>query len=61
MTDCVNNLLKVGDTVVYIQKTYCTARLARGTISSIKKMFEKDIAQVNGCNVTSQSIYKLDK
>ena len=61
MTDCVGNLLEVGDIAVYIKKTCCTSCLARGTISSIKKMFGKDIAQVNGCNVTSQSIYKLEK
>lgn len=61
MTDCVGNLLEVGDNVVYIQKTYCTACLARGAISAIKKQFGKDIVVVNGHRVTSQSIYKLQK
>lgn len=61
MTDCVGNILYVGDSVVYIKKTYCTSYLARGTVSSIKKIFGKDIAVVNGCNVMSQSIYKLEK
>lgn len=61
MTDCVGNKLEVCDSVVYIQKTYCTTYLARGTISSIKKQFGKDIAEVNGYRVTSQSIYKLEK
>ena len=60
MTDCTGKKLEVGDGVVYIQKTYCTACLARGTVSSIKKMFGKDIAIVNGYRVTSQSIYKLE-
>ena len=61
MTDCAGKQLEVGDGVVYIQKTYCTSCLARGTVSSIKKMFGKYIAVVNGCRVTSQSIYKLEK
>ena len=60
MTDCVGKQLEVGDGVVYIKKTYCTSCLARGTVSSIKKMFGKDIAVVNGYRVTSQSIYKLE-
>ena len=61
MTDCVGNNLEVGDNVVYIEKTYCTARLAKGTVSSIKKQFGKDIALVSGWSrVTSQSIYKLE-
>lgn len=61
MADCVGKQLEVGDSVVYIQKTYCTSCLARGIVSSIKKMFGKDIAIVNDCRVTSQSIYKLEK
>lgn len=61
MTDCVGKQLEVGDSVVYIKKTYCTSCLARGTMSSIKKIFGKDIAVVNGYKVTSQSIYKLEK
>ena len=67
MTDCVGNKLKVGDSVVYIKKISCISYLARGEVTSIKKMFGKDIAIVNGCNivtcngVTSQSIYKLKK
>lgn len=61
MTDCVGNVVKVGDAVVYISKTYCTAGLARGTVSSIKKMFGKVRATIgsNYNSVESQSIYKL--
>ncbi len=61
MHDCVGNTVKVGDAVVYIEKTYCTARLSRGTVSSIKKAFGKERATVNGGwnSVESQSIYKL--
>ena len=75
MADWVGKQLEVGDSVVYIKKTYYTSCLARGTVSSIKKMFGKDIAVVssikkifgkdiavvNGYKVTSQSIYKLEK
>ena len=61
MLDCVGNTIKVGDDVVYIEKTYCTARLARGTVTSIKKMFGKLRAIIgnNYNSVESQSIYKL--
>lgn len=48
MTDCVGNNLEVGDSVVYIEKTYCTACLSKGTVTSIKKQFGKDIALVSG-------------
>ena len=54
MTDCVGNNLEVGDSVVYIEKTYCTVRLVKGTVFSIKKQFGKDMALVSGCSrVTS--------
>ena len=61
MTDCVGNILKVGDSVVYIEKTYCTAKLSRGTVTAIKKAFGKLRAVVNSGwhSVESQSIYKL--
>jgi len=62
MTDYKGNEVKVGDTVVYISKTYCTARLATGTISKIKNAFGKEQAMIDGAyrGVTSQSILKLN-
>lgn len=61
MTDFKGNEIKVGDTVVYISKTYCTACLATGTISKIKNAFGKELAMINGAyrGVTSQSIFKV--
>ena len=61
MTDYAGNPVKVGDYVVYIRKTYCTACLAKGTVSKIVNMFGKKRAYINGAyhTVESQSIYKL--
>lgn len=46
MIDCKGNTLHVGDEVVYIFKTYCTAELRTGIISGFK----------NGCAVIGESI-----
>lgn len=61
MPDYAGNLVKAGDTVMYISKTYCTARLAKGTVSKIVKMFGKTCAQISGASraVESQSLCKV--
>ena len=61
MTDFKGNEIKVGDSVVYIRKTYCTACLATGTVSKIKNAFGKEQAMIDGAyhSVTGQSILKL--
>lgn len=62
MTDFKGNEIKVGDSVVYIRKSYCTADLASGTVQAIKKAFGKELAYITcsyGKGVTSQSIYKV--
>lgn len=60
MSDCVGNVVKAGDAVVYIRKTYCTACLARGTVSKVVNKFGKLRAEIGGGrSVESQNIYKL--
>lgn len=61
MPDYAGNPVKAGDTVIYIRKTYCTACLAKGTVSKIVNMFGKKRAEISGAyhTVESQSIYKL--
>lgn len=61
MTDFKGNEIKVGDSVVYIRKTYCTSCLAIGTVSSVKNAFGKELAYIDGAyhGVTGQSILKL--
>lgn len=61
MTDFKGNEIKVGDTVVYISKTYCTSCLAIGTVSKVKNAFGKEVAMVGSAcrGVTSQSIFKV--
>lgn len=61
ITDFKGNIVKVGDAVIYISKTYCTSCLAMGTVSKIKSAFGKELAYINGSSrgVTSQSFYKV--
>lgn len=61
MTDCRGNAVNVGDSVVYIKKTYCTACLGVGSVSAIKSSFGRMTAFIDGGyhGVTSQSIYKI--
>jgi len=65
MVDCEGRELSVGDTVVYITKTYCTAGLTTGIITGFRKAFGKDCAVIGGgflkSNPMSQSIYLLKK
>ena len=54
----------VGDKVVYIAKTYCTAELKFGTVSGLSKAFGKKCIVIEddiGCKSkpTSQSFYKV--
>lgn len=44
MIDCNGNKLHIGDKVVFIKKTYCTAGLSTGKISGFQKCFGKDCA-----------------
>ena len=56
----------VGDMVVYIAKTYCTANLAFGKVSALSRVFGQDCVVIkrDGCDwveakPTSRSIYKV--
>ena len=54
----------VGDKVVYIEKTYCTSKLAFGTVTGLSKGFGKDCVVIEDdigfkSKPTSQSIYKV--
>ncbi len=56
----------VGDTVVYIAKTYCTANLAFGKVSALSRVFGQDCVVIKNesggwveAKPTSRSIYKV--
>ena len=56
----------VGDTVVYIAKTYCTANLAFGKVSALSRVFGQDCVVIKhesgnwvAAKPTSRSIYKV--
>lgn len=54
----------VGDKVVYIEKTYCTAGLAFGTVTELSRVFGQDCVVVEDKigfkrKSTSRSFYKI--
>lgn len=58
MTDFQGTEIKVGDTVAYIRKTYCSAEMAVGKVVKIKgRLAYFDNRQLRGC--ASTSIYRL--
>ena len=56
----------VGDTVVFIYKTYCTAELMFGKVEALSRVFGQDCVVIDphGCGIkskpTSRSFYKVD-
>ena len=64
VADFNGNPTHIGDKVVFIYKTYCTAELKFGTVTGLSKVFGCDCIVIDDGifkhKPTSQSFYKID-